>query len=338
MSRVNGTAVQFAAPEEVTVVGIDQPTPEPDGVVVETTLSAVSAGTELLVYHGDVDPDTVADEELPALSGQLSYPVQYGYAAVGVVRDIGKRVDPAWRGRRVFAFNPHESHFRADPDDLHPIPDGIDDDEAALFANIETAINFALDAAPRIGERVAVFGQGVVGLLTTAVLSETPLETLVAVEPHDSRRALADRLGADVTIDPGACNPAAAIRELTNGVDIAIEVSGRPSTLDTAVEATRYDGTVIVGSWYGTKREPINLGEHYHRGRISIESSQVSTIDPSLRGRWDKQRRRETAWRRLRNIETDALITHRFDVSSAEKAYRRLTEHPDETLQVLLTY
>ena len=338
MSTIDGTAVQFVAPGEIDVVEIEQPDPEPNEVVVETMISAISAGTELLVYHGDVDGRTAADEELPALDGTLSYPIRYGYAAVGRVTSLGDRVDPAWRGRRVFAFNPHESYFSASPENVHPIPDGIGPERTAFFANVETAINLALDAAPRIGEQVAVFGQGVIGLLTTAVLSEMPVETLIAVEPHDDRRELAERMGADVTIDPETRDPAAAVEELTGGADIAIEVSGQPSTIESAVEATRYDGRVLVGSWYGTKRAEIGLGDHYHRGRISVESSQVSTISPELRGRWNKRRRRETAWQWLREIDVEEFITHRFHVSEADEAYRQLTDRPEETLQVLFRY
>ena len=338
MSTTDGRAVQFIGPEDVDVVPLQSPEPDPESVVVETLVSAISAGTELLVYHGDVDSETLADESLPALDGTLSYPVRYGYSAVGRVVATGAEVDSAWHDRTVFAFNPHESHFRAEPEALHVVPEGVSPEQAALFANVETAVNFALDASPRFGERVAVFGQGVVGLLTTALLSELSLETLVAVEPHPFRRQLAARMGADETVDPTAENAAAAVEELTDGVDIAIEVSGQPQTLESAVEATRYDGRVLVGSWYGTKREPLGLGDHYHRGRISIESSQVSTIDPSLRGRWDRARRRKTAWRRLQSLDLGPLITHRVDVAEAGSAYRQLTEHPNETLQVLLTY
>jgi 2-desacetyl-2-hydroxyethyl bacteriochlorophyllide A dehydrogenase len=338
VSTIEGSAVEFLGCEDVAVVGLEQPEPRAGEVLVETEVSAVSAGTELLVYRGHVDERTAVDEELPALDGTFSYPLRYGYAAVGTVREVGSRVDPSWRGRSVFAFNPHESHFTAEPAALYPVPDGMDPERAALFANVETAVNFALDAAPRIGERVAVFGQGVVGLLTTAVLSATPVETLVAVEPLDSRRRLAERLGADEAVDPEATDPVAAVRELTGGVDIAIEVSGHPETLETAVEATGYGGRVLVGSWYGTKRAEIGLGDHYHRGRIAVESSQVSTIAPELRGRWDRERRRETAWRWLERIDVDPLVTHRFDVADADEAYRRLTDEPDDMRQVLLTY
>ena len=349
--------MSFVGPEEVNVVDVGTPDPGPTEVLVETTVSAVSAGTELLVYHGDVDAETAADETLPGLSGDLSYPLRYGYAVVGTVVEAGDAVDDRWLGERVFGYNPHESHFLAEPEHLLPVPDGIAPETAALFANTETAVNFLLDGAPRIGERVAVFGQGVVGLLTTGLCAAADLDSLVAVEPHADRRAVATALGADATVDPTAtADPVTAVREASGsperlvesddpvpGVDLAVEVSGRPETLETAVEATRYDGRVLVGSWYGTKRAEIGLGDHYHRGRIAVESSQVSTIAPELRGRWDRERRRETAWKRLRRLETrrditDRLVTDTIPVSEAGRAYDRLTHEPESTLQVLLTY
>lgn len=339
MRTTGEAAVQFVEPGEVEVVAHDVPEPGRGEVLVETRVSAISAGTELLVYRGDVDESTAADEELPALDGTLSYPLRYGYAAVGEVIDLGPGVDPGWRGRTVFGFNPHESAFTARPENLVPIPESLGRDEAALLANTEAAVNFLLDAAPRIGERAAVFGQGVVGLLTTALLAETPLATLVAVEPHGRRRELARAMGADEVVDPDRRDPPEAIRERAGGgLDLAIEVSGHPATLETAIESVGYDGRIVVGSWYGTKREPIGLGDHFHRGRISVDSSQVSTIDPDLRGRWDRKRRREVALSRLSAIDVDRLVTHRIPVSEAPSAYRLLADRPREAVQILFTY
>ncbi|VTT88187.1 Threonine dehydrogenase and related Zn-dependent dehydrogenases [Halorubrum sp. DM2] len=342
-----GRAVEFVGPERVDVVAIDDPVPAPDEVVVEATVSAVSAGSELLAYRGELDPDTVADEELPSLDGDLSYPLRYGYAAVGRVTAVGDAVDPAWRDRTVFAFNPHESRFAVSPDALYPVPDGVGPETATLFANAETAVSLTLDAAPRIGERVAVFGEGVVGLLTTALLARSGAETVVAVEPREDRRSLAAEFGADAVVDPsrhdGRAGVVDAVREHTDGVDLAVEVSGRPETLETAVETTRFDGRVVVGSWYGTKRADLGFGDHFHRGRVTVRSSQVSTIAPELRGRWDRERRRETAWRELRRLNddldvTDRLVTDRVPVADAPSAYRRLADERDATRQILFTY
>ncbi|TKX47946.1 zinc-binding alcohol dehydrogenase [Halorubrum sp. SD690R] len=342
-----GRAVEFVGPERVEVVPTEAPVPGPDEVVVDAAVSAVSAGSELLAYRGELDPETVADEELPALDGDLSYPLRYGYAVVGNVTAVGDAVDPAWRGRTVFAFNPHETRFAVAPDALRPVPDGIDPETATLFANAETAVTLTLDAAPRIGERVAVFGEGVVGLLTTALLARSGVETVVAVEPKDRRRSLAAEFGADAVVDPsrydGRAGVVDAVREYTGGVDLAVEVSGRPETLETAVETTRFDGRVLVGSWYGTKRADLGFGDHFHRGRVTVRSSQVSTIAPELRGRWDRDRRRETAWRELRRLDddlnvADRLVTDRVPVGRAASAYRRLADESEPTLQLLFTY
>lgn len=340
-------AVEFTGPERVEVVPIEGPVPGPDEVVVSASVSAVSAGSELLAYRGELDPETVADEELSSLDGDLSYPLRYGYAVVGRVTAVGDAVDSSWRGRTVFAFNPHESRFAVSPEALRPVPDGIDPETATLFANAETAVTLTLDAAPRLGERVAVFGQGVVGLLTTALLARSGAETVVAVEPRDRRRSLAAEFGADAVVDPsrydGREGVVDAVRERTGGVDLAVEVSGRPETLETAVETTRFDGRVIVGSWYGTKRADLGFGDHFHRGRVTVRSSQVTTIAPELRGRWDMERRRETAWRQLRRLDddldvADRLVTDRVPVSGAPTAYRRLADETEPTLQLLFTY
>lgn len=352
-----GRSVRFVGPREVEVTPVEPGEPAPTQVLVETRVSAISAGTELLVYAGELADGTVLDEELPSLDGEFSYPLRYGYAAVGEVVEVGQSVDRAWLGRRVFGFNPHESHFLARPEELIVVPDGVDTEAGALFANTETALNFVLDGAPRLGETVAVFGQGAVGLLTTALVSATGVETIVAVEPLARRRELALAMGADVVVDPDASgrDPAAGVRqhtvgvdtggadavagdEVEGGVDLAIEVSGRPSTLEAAVGATRFGGRVLVGSWYGTRRAEIGLDEHFHRDRIAIESSQVSTVAPELRGRWDRDRRRRVTWEQLARLDVERLVTDRVDVDAAPEAYRRLLDRPDETVQVLLTY
>ncbi|TKX75151.1 zinc-binding alcohol dehydrogenase [Halorubrum sp. GN11_10-6_MGM] len=341
-------AVEFAGPRRVEVVSTADPDPAPDEVVVSASVSAVSAGSELLAYRGELDPETVADEELASLDGDFSYPLRYGYAVVGRVTAVGDGVDPGWLDRTVFAFNPHESRFTVPADAVRPVPDGIDPETATLFANAETAVTLTLDAAPRIGERVAVFGQGVVGLLTTALLARSGAETVVAVEPKDRRRRLAAEFGADAVVDPSRHDGRAGVVDAVrgragDGVDLAVEVSGRPETLETAVETTRFDGRVLVGSWYGTKRADLGFGDHFHRGRVTVRSSQVTTIAPELRGRWDRERRRETAWRELRRLDADLdvadrLVTDRVPVSNAPSAYRRLADETEPTLQLLFTY
>ena len=313
--------------------------PDEEEAVVETHVSAISPGTELLIYRGEAPTDLAADETIDALPGDLSFPIRYGYAAVGEVVATGAAVDEAWIGRRVFAFNPHESRFGARPDDLVPVPEDVSTEAMALLPSVETATSLVLDGRPRLGERVVVFGAGPVGLCTVAALSAFPLDRLVAVDPLGDRRERALALGADDAVAPDAAGDAVEPDGTgRDGADLVYELSGRPEALDDAVGVTGFDSRVVVGSWYGTKRASLDLGGAFHRDRVSIESSQVSTLAPDSRGRWTKPRRMEAALERLRALEVESLITHRIPFEDAPTAYRLLEERRDGALQVLLTY
>ncbi len=306
--------------------------PEEGEVVVETTVSAISAGTELLVYRDELPAEMPLDETIDSLDGAFSYPLSYGYAAVGSVVESGPGVDETWLERTVFAFEPHQSRFRTPVDSLRPLPDGVSPEAGTLFPTVETATNLVLDSQPRLGERAVVFGAGVVGLCTTRLLSSFPLANLTVVEPLETRRQTALEMGADEALSPEA------VADRVADVDLAIELSGQPTVLDDALGAVGYGGRVVVGSWYGTKRAPVDLGTRFHRNRIDIVSSQVSTINPALRGRWDTDRRADCAFEWLERIDTDRLISHRIPFANAPDAYRQLDQRPDSTLQVVLTY
>lgn len=346
--------VYFTAPGDVEVLEEPVSDPGPGEVRVRAEVSAISPGTEMLIYRGEVRPDLEKDATLDALSGSFSYPFSYGYAVVGTVNAVGEGVDPGWLDETVFAFHPHAGEFLVPADEVSAVPPDVAPRTAALLSNVETAVNLVLDGSPRIGERAVVFGQGVVGLLTTALLAESPLSSLLTVDLYDRRRRLSEAYGADGSIDPGERDPVAAVRDRIrdrprapngipgrdspDGADLAYELSGDPAALDDAVGVTGYAGRVIVGSWYGNETAELSLGGRFHRSRIRLISSQVSTIAPERRGRWTRARRLAAAWRRLGSLDVDPLITHRVPVEDAPDAYRLLDERPDEAVQVLLEY
>lgn len=325
--------LRFVAPRTVSVERREVPTPGSGEALVASERSLVSPGTELLIYRGEAPTELEADATIEALSGDLSFPLTYGYANVGTVTEVGPDVDDAWLDRSVFAFHPHESHFIAPTDALFPVPEGVDTETATFMPIVETAVNLVLDGAPRLGERVVVFGAGLVGLATISTLSAFPLAELTVVEPIPARRSLATELGADQVVSPAEIDDADI-----GGADLLFEVSGSPEALDDAVALCGYDGRVVVGSWYGRKRADVDLGGHFHRERVSLVSSQVSTISPELRGRWDTDRRMAVAWRRLRALPVESLVTHRLPVEEAGRGYELLDDRPEDTLGVLLTY
>jgi 2-desacetyl-2-hydroxyethyl bacteriochlorophyllide A dehydrogenase len=330
----------FAGPGRVEVVaddGDEAEAPPPAGqVLVRTIVSAMSAGTELLAFRGQIPPGTVLDETLGALAGgTFAYPFRYGYAAVGDVVATGAGVDGAWRGRRVFAFQPHATAFTAAPADLVAVPEGLAPERAALLAHMETAVNLVLDGAPLVGEQVLVIGQGTVGLLATALLARFPLAGLTVCEPLPLRAAAARALGAG----HAAATADEAVRAVgARGADLVFELSGDPAGLDLAIAAAGHEARIVVGSWYGGKRAAVDLGGRFHRRRLRVVSSQVSHIAPALSARWDRERRFGVAWNALAEIDTLPLVSHRFPFADAQAAYELVDRHPDRVLQVLLAY
>jgi 2-desacetyl-2-hydroxyethyl bacteriochlorophyllide A dehydrogenase len=320
------------------------PQPPPGQVLVQTMVSAISPGTELLIYRGQAPADTPVDATIAALAGDFGFPLRYGYAAAGRVIAAGSPAEQAWQGRLVFAFHPHESHFLSAPTELLPIPDTIMPEEAVFLPNMETAVNFLMDGHPAIGERVVVFGQGVVGLLTTALLAQFPLARLITLDRYASRRERSLALGAHLSFDAAAADVLDRVQacfqpqDADAGADLTYELSGSPAALDQAIAVTGFSGRIVIGSWYGQKRADLNLGGRFHRNRIRLISSQVSTIAPEWGGRWTKRRRLQVAWHLLQQLRPASLITHRFPLAQANHAYALLDQQPEEAVQVLLTY
>jgi len=332
-------SIYFTAPRQVQIRSEELPATGPGQVLVKSLLSAISSGTEMLVYRGQFPVGMAIDKEITALGGNFGYPLRYGYAVAGRVIEIGQGVDQDWKGRLVFAFQPHTSHFLAEPAGLIALPEGITPEQAVFLPNMETAVNFLMDGAPLIGEQVVVFGQGIVGLLTTALLSQFPLGRLVTLDRHPIRRQASLALGATTCLDPSAPDLNHQLQTLLpGGADLVFELSGLPETLDQAIDSTGFSGRVVIGSWYGQKRANLDLGGVFHRRRIHISSSQVTTLAPHLSGRWDKTRRFELAWEMIRRLKPEGWISQRFAQAQAAQAYQLLDENPGEAIQVVLTY
>ena len=334
---IENNTIIFTAPGQVEIRQSVLPPLTQGQMLVETICSAISPGTELLVYRGQF-PKELADTH-DTLSSGLQYPTPYGYACVGRVIKISKEMRHRWLGRLVFAFQPHTSHFIATPETLFPLPDGMAPETACFLPHMETAVNLAQDSASILGEQALVFGQGIIGLLTAALLAEFPLASLVTCDCYPLRRDASLALGVAAALDPNASDFREQIRKLLpSGADLSIELSGSPSALDDAIASTGFGGRVVIGSWYGEKKAALDLGGAFHRSRIKLIASQVSTIAPELSSRWDKARRFQIAWDALARIQPQRWITHRFSLDQAKEAYQLLDTSPEETIQVIFDY
>jgi 2-desacetyl-2-hydroxyethyl bacteriochlorophyllide A dehydrogenase len=289
------------------------------------------------VYRGGAPLELQPD--LPTVRGDFRFPIKFAYASVGRVTEVGSRVTQLALDDLVFVHHPHQTEYVVPADSPIRLPGGLPADVGVFAANLETAVTVVLDAHPRLGEAVLVAGQGVVGLLITTLLRRVGATPIVTVDLHERRRAASTAAGADhaLGVDVDLVD---AVLELTDGrgVDVAVEVSGSPGALQACIDAAAFAGTVVVASWYGTRDVSLALGGGFHRRRLRVVSSQVSTIDPTLAPRWDRARRTALVSRLLTELPLNELITHRFPLDEAAKAYELLDGNPGECVQVVLDY
>jgi 2-desacetyl-2-hydroxyethyl bacteriochlorophyllide A dehydrogenase len=325
-------AVHFVAPRRVELREVELPDPSEGQILVATEWSGISSGTELLAYRGEVDPDLPLDETLGALAGTFAYPFRYGYSAVGrVVRPAGS----VRAGQRVFAFHPHQDRFVVDATDAVAVDD-LDPRAATLYPTVETALQVCLDAAPRLGEAAVVVGLGAVGVLVAALLTRTGAQVLGS-EPDPARRAAAGAFGVPA-VDPGDLEEAVGAATGGRGADLVVEASGNAHALAASLPLLAHEGTALVCSWYGTRPVTLPLGAAFHRRRLAVASTQVSTLPAALTARWDRRRRAALAWRLARELPLAVLATHAFAFERAADAYACVDRRDDGLIHAALRY
>lgn len=316
---IQARQVVFTAPREVAVARVTVADPRPGQLLVRTRYSGISAGTELLAYRGQLDATLPLDETLGSLTGTFTYPFSYGYSCVG---EVVRGTAAVQAGTTVFAFHPHQDLFVVDEQDAVVLDPRIDPRLGTLFPLVETALQVVLDAGAVQCEVVVVIGLGPVGLLTALLLTRAGAEVL-AGEPRPDRRDVAATLGIDADAPDRL---AAAVGKLTagRGAPMLVELSGNPAALGDALALLAHEGTALVGSWYGSKPVLLPLGGAFHRRRLTIRSTQVSTVPAALSARWDLPRRRDTARQLLRDLPLTHLATTEFALDEAAAAYAAL--------------
>jgi len=268
-------------------------------VLVETTFSGVSRGTEALVCAGRVPPSEFQRMRCPFQEVDFPAPVKYGYSSVG------RATSGAYAGRAVFCLYPHQTAYWVPERALVPLPEGVPEERAILAANAETALNALWDALPRAGDRVSVVGAGVVGCLVAYLAARIPGCDVELIDVLAERRSVAERLGARFAL------PGAASRER----DLVFHTSGRAEGASLALTLGATDTTVVELSWFGDGEVPLPLGRDFHVRRLTVRGSQVGTVSPNARARFTHRARLELALSLLTDARLDCLIDAetRFD-------------------------
>ena len=264
-------AFQISAPGVGVIVHVDLPEPGATDVRVRTLFSGVSRGTETTVFTGRVPHSQYANMRAPFQHGDFPGPVIYGYLNVGVV----EQGPEALLGQQVFTLFPHQTRFVVPASAVTVLPDGVPARRAVLAGTVETAVNALWDAAPLIGDRVAVVGAGMVGVCVARLLSQIPGVAVTLVDVDASRAATADALGVSFAV------PGAAVGDC----DLVVHTSASSAGLQLSLDLLGTEGSVIELSWYGDRETTVTLGGAFHSSRLSIRASQVGAVAPSRRGR-----------------------------------------------------
>lgn len=265
-----------------------------DRVEVETLYSAISRGTESLVFNGRVPASEHERMRAPFQQGEFPGPVRYGYMNVGRIVDGPDELV----GRYGFCLFPHQRRYRVPVQAVTPLPDGVPPERAVLAANLETAINGLWDGAPLVGDRIAVVGCGVVGCLVAWLASRIPGTRVTAVDPNSRRQDVLAALGV---------HWAAGLER--DDHDLVYHTSGRPAGLETALGLAGNEGRIVEMSWYGDQPVPVSLGGSFHSRRLTLLSSQVGQLSPRQAPRWTHKDRMALAMALLAEPALDNLIT-----------------------------
>jgi threonine dehydrogenase-like Zn-dependent dehydrogenase len=327
-------ALYFVAPKRVEVREVPLNTNLDEGqVLVHTEYSGISAGTELLAFRGELDPELPLDETIGPLAGTFRYPFPYGYSCAGrVERSRGRLTE----GAPVVALHPHQDRFVLAENEVIVLDEHDRARTATLFPLVETALQICLDAGETLCEHVAVVGLGVVGILTAALLQRAGA-SVIAAEPRVWRRRAAESLGIRAVRPEELADE---VDECTGGrgVPLLIELSGQPAALSRGLALLAHEGCALVASWYGTKDVSLPLGGAFHRRRLSLRSTQVSTIPAQLGPRWTVARRRAAARDLLGELPLGRLATHEFSLGHAQEAFDAIDRQDEAILHVALRH
>jgi threonine dehydrogenase-like Zn-dependent dehydrogenase len=292
--------------------------------LVRTICSGISHGTEMLVYAGQVPPEVGESMRAPFQVGSLPGPVKYGYLSVGVV-DEG----PApLKGTRVFCLHPHQDRYVVPVSALTPVPETVPSDRAVLAGTVETGINALWDAGPRIGDRVAVVGAGMVGGTIAALLRTFPLGRLQLVDVNPARSALAAALGVEL-VHPD---------EAASDNDLVFHCSASESGLARSLQVLGTEAELIELSWYGTVQPRVPLGAAFHSRRLAIRASQVGAVAAARRARRTTGDRLALAMWMLQDPVFDLFLTGHAPFGALPQTMESIFEDGTETLCQVIDY
>jgi NADPH:quinone reductase-like Zn-dependent oxidoreductase len=319
-----GLALWYVRPGECALNAAPVADPLPGEVTVRALYSAISRGTERLIFEGRIPPSEHQRMRGPNQHGDFPFPVKYGYCISGVV-EAG---DTDLIGKNIFALHPHQSRFTLGRSWVSVLPPWLPPRRAVLAANMETALNGLWDSQAGAGDRIVVVGAGIVGLLSAWLASKLPGAEVVILDADPRKARFAQALGLTF------CAPENAPKD----VDLVIHASSSAMGLATALNCAGFEARIVELSWFGAAPVPVPLGEAFHVKRLQLVSSQVGSVATGRRSRWDHARRMGKALDLLSDPLLDQLITEDIPFAHAPAALPGIFTTTYPGLTAILTY
>ncbi len=339
------------APKEPVLAEYEEPPLKPDQIRIKSCFSAEKHGTMLPIYRGlsafsekAFDPETGLFIPKHRGGGQsISFPIRLGNMTVGTVIEVGSQVKRFRVGDRVYGYLPIRETHTVHEKDVNHAPPELSDEEIVCIDPATVALMAVREGHLRLGDSVAVFGLGAVGLMTIQMAKLSGALLVIGVEPIEKRRKLAKSYGADIVIDPTSCDVGLEIKKITKwkGVDITIETSGSYAALHQAIRGTRYGGTIVPVSWYHGEARELNLGEEWHFNRhIMVSGARVESEPYRDYPLWNRERVYQTVieFFKKKLLRVDGLLSPIVQFKDVVEAYRMLDERPEETIKLGVRY
>ena len=343
-----GYTLTVDEPQKVSLRYYDEPDLKAGEVRVSTLYSGISAGTEMTAFTGSnpyLHKRWDLEQKLFVPGGNsMTYPMDaIGYEEVGEIVEVGRAVEHVKPGQLVWGYWGHKSSCvqteswardRILHRDIEPV--------CGIFSQIGAiSLNAVLDCDMHLGETVAIFGQGVPGLIVTQLAKASGVE-VIAVDRLDKRLEASKASGADHVLNSAKCDVAQEIRKLTDGrgADVCIEISGAYGALHDAIRSAAYNSRVVASGFFQSEGRGLFLGEEFHHNRIQVVCSQIFGVNPSVDHRWSMLRLNK-AFMKLqaaRKVDFKKLITHTFDAREGQRAFDLLRDTPNDALQVVLDF
>jgi len=339
------------APKQLALREYEDPPLKPNQIRIKSQFSAEKHGTMLPIFLGSSTLtnkryDAESGLFLPESSGKgwtAKFPMNLGNMTVGSVTEAGDKTKKVKVGDRVYGYLPIRETHTVNEENVTVAPVELGDRDIVCIDPAVVALMAVREGRVRIGDTVAVFGLGAIGLMAVQLAKLSGALTVIGIELIQKRRNLAETYGADITLNPLECDVGFEMKKLTGGksVDISLETSGSYKALHEAIRSTRYGGTVVPVSWYHGEAKGLNLGEEWHFNRQTLVSGARVESEPYRDyPLWDRKRLYNTVIElfKKKHLTSQGLLTPTVQFKDVAEAYMKIVDKPEETIKLGVTY